>query len=224
MNILNKDNEGMPLDFPPQLLCFLPSAVHRAEDFKMFCNAIVKLSRRRKLFELSPQSLGASCDRCFDRSIGAMVVMWETQCHKPTICGCYHPWKWWCLGWFSIGFTYHYSVSWRFTPGLVQSLGKILEQFLGRTANCKLFWQLVYVISLCFNCFLFSSWIYIFMLGSSWDKRFDTYHYVGWSLALCSGNTWWYSNPDVGRTNFFGAELYQIVSNQVWYMLYRNHV
>jgi hypothetical protein len=71
---------------------------------------------------------------------------------------------------------------------------------------------------------LFSSWIYIFMLGSSWDKRFDTYHYVGWSLALCSGNMWWYSNPDVGRTNFFGAELYQIVSNQVWYMLYRNHV
>ena len=89
MNILNKDNEGMPLDFPPQLLCFLPSAVHRAEDFKMFCNAIVKLSRRRKLFELSPQSLGASCDRCFDRSIGAMVVMWETQCHKPTIWGCF---------------------------------------------------------------------------------------------------------------------------------------
>lgn len=32
-------------------------------DFKMFCNAIVKLSRRRKLFELSPQT--SSCSKLF---------------------------------------------------------------------------------------------------------------------------------------------------------------
>ena len=37
----------------------------------MFCNAIVKLSRRRKLFELSPQNLGT------DPVVAGSVALWS---------------------------------------------------------------------------------------------------------------------------------------------------